>query len=98
MLIDAGADVNLRDRYGNAPLNEMVSITELKVVRMLMKAGADARISDKYRCSPFTKVGLIALNPYISVNRLERLVQILNHQSRDKIRTSSISEERSDSK
>ena len=93
MLIDAGADVNLQDRHGNTPLNEVVSIIELKVVRMLMKAGADASISDKYGWTPFTKVGITGLIPGITDdNRFKRLVQILYHRSRYKSRSSSISE------
>jgi ankyrin repeat protein len=47
-LVKAGADVNLQDRLGNAPLLTACNRGHVIVVEELVKAGADVYLQGKY--------------------------------------------------
>jgi hypothetical protein len=49
VLLDAGADVNLKNEGGNTALHIAAEGSKKKVVRLLLKAGADVRVEDKWK-------------------------------------------------
>ena len=51
-MIDAGADVNARDKYSNTPLHQAAGRGKAKVIPILVKAGADVHAKDKYGETP----------------------------------------------
>ena len=52
MLVEAGSDVNTKNRYGQNPLLVACMNDRVDVVRALLKAGADPNIIDKHHRSP----------------------------------------------
>ena len=46
LLIEAGADVNIKDKYGNTPLNDAVASGLDKCVNILIAAGADVNTTN----------------------------------------------------
>lgn len=52
MLIDAGADLNIRNDYGRTPLMHAATFGKVDACVLLLKAGADANICDKNNRSP----------------------------------------------
>ena len=48
VMIAAGADVNLKDRYDRTALMRATGEVNLKTVKALIKAGADAEAKDRY--------------------------------------------------
>ncbi len=46
VLVDAGANVNLQDKYGRSPLHAASDSGRLDVVRVLVDAGADVNLQD----------------------------------------------------
>ena len=52
MLLDAGADANARDRYGDTPLHRALGKGHVEVVRALLDAGADVNARDDFGDTP----------------------------------------------
>jgi ankyrin repeat protein len=53
LLLDYGADVNVKDRYGWTPLHDAVSIRDYECIRILLDSGADLNITDSEDRTPF---------------------------------------------
>ncbi len=51
-LIDLGADVNVKDKYGNVPLRFAVQNLEMSVVKVLLENGADMNVKNNYGRTP----------------------------------------------
>jgi ankyrin repeat protein len=52
--LEAGADVNARNKYGRAPLHLAIRRKSKTIIRKLLKAGADVKLPDKKGQLPFT--------------------------------------------
>ena len=52
MLLEAGADINGKDKYGITALHIAVRSQNLECVRLLLDAGADPNIGDHDQCTP----------------------------------------------
>ena len=54
MLLQSGADIDLRDSYGNTPLNEAVftSKGDGSMIKFLLQRGADRNLENYYGVSP----------------------------------------------
>ncbi|KAL4792224.1 ankyrin repeat-containing domain protein [Aspergillus venezuelensis] len=61
LLIDSGADINLRNKYGRTPVHLSVMANNWDTCRMLLKAGADPDIEDIWDCSPLGMANSIGL-------------------------------------
>ena len=46
MCLDAGADANARDKFGNRPLHGAAGGDETKIVETLIRRGADPNVRD----------------------------------------------------
>lgn len=51
-LLAAGADINLKENYGNTPLHLAVKHRNIEVVRLLIEAGANLNVIDKCNRTP----------------------------------------------
>jgi uncharacterized protein len=72
MLLDAGADINARNRHkfagpGNSPLSAAVYQQRNDVVRLLIERGADFNLGDN---AGFTPLHLAAANGYVESARM----------------------------
>ena len=54
LLLRAGADPNIPNRYGRTPLFWVVMNGETELVRLLLQAGADGNAADRYGATPLT--------------------------------------------
>ncbi len=52
MLIDAGADVNIQDKFGWVPLHWAAGRGQVKIVRMLIDAGANVNVQNEWGKTP----------------------------------------------
>lgn len=64
-LIEAGANVNAQDEFGNTPLHKQATMSEptaetLEMVNLLLGAGADARIKNQSEEAPWKTARLMA--------------------------------------
>jgi len=50
--IDAGADVDVRDKWGNTPIHYACELGHTDVVRLLLKRGADVNECDEISWTP----------------------------------------------
>ena len=73
LLLNAGADVNVKNRFGNTPLQEVSHVLQYNFISFLLDKGADPYITDNDGCSP---VGNARLN-----SKLMDLFR--NHYSKD---------------
>lgn len=64
ILLDAGADIEIRDKEGRTALHSAVSKGFLEIVRILIKAGANREVCDKFGLTPLKiaeNKGMIAI-------------------------------------
>jgi ankyrin repeat protein len=66
-LLEAGADIGAKDKYGWTPLQRVCLRGHLEVARLLLDRGADARAVDKYGWTPLHRA---CWNGYLEVARL----------------------------
>merc|ERR1719450_528000 len=52
LLLNAGADINARNRFGNTPLQEVSLVLQYDFITFLLDKGADPYIKDNDGCSP----------------------------------------------
>ena len=62
MLLGAGADVNVANRFGTTPLHEATSYGRLEIVALLIAAGADIEAKDEHGRTPLQK-GISGFQP-----------------------------------
>ena len=91
MLLEAGADVNARDRRDRTPLHEAADRGNVAATRMLLEAGANVNARDEWGCTPLHKAagGDIAttrmlLEAGADVNARDRRDRTPLHEAADK--------------
>ncbi|AXK60194.1 ankyrin repeat domain-containing protein [Candidatus Chromulinivorax destructor] len=52
MLIDAGVNVDIKNRYGQTPLHQAIFYSEIEIVQMLIDAGARLNLQDENGLTP----------------------------------------------
>jgi len=62
MLLGAGADVNVANRFGTTPLHEATSYGRLEIVALLIAAGADIEAKHEHACTPLQE-GISGFQP-----------------------------------
>lgn len=72
LLIENGADFEVRDPYGNTPLSNAVLYYKKtdsgdKLIKLLIDAGADINAQNDYGVSPLSLAQTIAGFPYLSL-------------------------------
>ncbi|KAL4802456.1 ankyrin repeat-containing domain protein [Aspergillus unguis] len=61
LLIQHGADINLRSRYGRTPIHLAVMDNHFGLARILLRAGADTNINDIWDVPPLAMAGPIGI-------------------------------------
>jgi ankyrin repeat protein len=52
LLLEKGADVNLKDNFGTTPLKSAALNGHMRIVKLLLEKGADVNLTDKYDKTP----------------------------------------------
>ena len=53
MLLDRGAVIDIRNRYGETPLHQALRWGEIQLVRLFLERGADPNLANRYDDAPF---------------------------------------------
>jgi ankyrin repeat protein len=53
MLLERGAVIDIRNRFGETPLHQALLWTEIEVVRLFLEHGADPNLANRYGETPF---------------------------------------------
>ena len=78
LLVENGADVNLKDDDGDTPLENAVGMIKPEVVKYLLEEKADAKVKNKEGITPIMKLlGGIPANPEIKDEDLKEIVKLL---------------------
>ena len=69
LLVDAGAELEARDRHGSTPLHSAISNTNLSVIRALLDVGADVEARDRRGHTPLHTTLFSAMGLFNRMNR-----------------------------
>ena len=83
-LLSSGADINLRDKFGQSPLSIAIRKRECVVVECLLNAGADNNLFNDPRQSPYF---IASLNRHSRSRRFHTSAQENRIRSIRRIRT-----------
>ena len=74
-LIEAGADVNHKDRFGDKPIAKAFSFNHMKDIEILLDAGTIIDENDFMRLK--NTISISCNEPYIKIKLLKRLYEIV---------------------